>query len=311
MDKYENFRNICKKKIPQIATQINGRKLVIWGASDGGRIVKEVLEDFGFICSGFVDSKAEEKKEFCGLTVHLPSTLNIERQYVIVGVMAFYYGIEELLREKNFTHADYIYIYDNEGYNKEDIEYRGCQIGRYTYGYQSLIKEYPLASKIGRFCSINETARIWNNHSLDCVTTHPILDYRQFYSWDKQEQRTAYLEKYGKHHNNAPFENSLIRDNQPVVIGNDVWIGANVIILPGVHIGDGAVLAAGAVVVKDVGNYEIVGGIPAKRIKLRFAEKMIQMFLEIKWWEWSVDKIEENIGLFYQPEEFCKKFYGK
>ena len=79
-------------------------------------------------------------------------------------------------------------------------------------------------------------------------------------------------------------------------------------ILPGVAIGDGAILAAGAVVTKDVKPYTVVGGVPAKTIKKRFDDEMIETFLKIKWWEWTVDKIEENIELFYQPEVFCEKF---
>ena len=116
------------------------------------------------------------------------------------------------------------------------------------------------------------------------------------------------MEKYGTHGNNCENDKSQIRDNRSVEIGNDVWIGANVIILPGVKIGDGAVLAAGAVVTKDVEPYAIVGGVPAKVSRYRFDQEMIEAFLRIKWWEWSVEKIEENIELFYQPEEFYKVF---
>lgn len=144
---------------------------------------------------------------------------------------------------------------------------------------------------------------------MDCVTTHPMLDYRMFYSYEKQKQRNEYCKKYGKYHDNAPFVNSPIRDNKPIKIGNDVWIGANVIILPGVVIGDGAVLAAGAVVTKDVEPYSVVGGVPAKLIKKRFSDEMIEKFLKIKWWDWTIEEIEENIELFYQPEKFIEKLF--
>lgn len=107
--------------------------------------------------------------------------------------------------------------------------------------------------------------------------------------------------KYGKYHDNAAFENSPLRKNIPVVIGNDVWIGANVSILPGVHIGDGAVLAAGAVVNKDVEPYEIVGGVPAKHIKYRFDAEQRKILLSVKWWEWPHEEIERNIEMFYNP----------
>lgn len=81
------------------------------------------------------------------------------------------------------------------------------------------------------------------------------------------------------------------------IIGNDVWIGANAIILQGVTIGDGAIIAAGAVVTKDVPPYAIVGGVPAKVIKYRFSDEVILKLLQIKWWdkpeEWIIQKLEK------------------
>ena len=103
--------------------------------------------------------------------------------------------------------------------------------------------------------------------------------------------------------------NSNIRNNKAVNIGNDVWIGANVIILPGVTISDGAIIAAGAVVNKDVKPFEIVGGVPAKTIKYRFDEDIINKLLKIKWWNWSLKEIEDNIEFFYDIDGFIRKFY--
>ena len=137
-------------------------------------------------------------------------------------------------------------------------------IGRYTYGYEDLLSEYPLATKIGRYCSINNTARIWNNHSLDAVTTHPFLDHRLFYSRKEKDDRVKYMMKYGKHHENAEFENSTLRDNRPVEIGNDVWIGERVLVMGGVTIGDGAVVAANSVVTSNVPAHSMVSGNPAQ-----------------------------------------------
>lgn len=79
------------------------------------------------------------------------------------------------------------------------------------------------------------------------------------------------------------------------IIGNDVWIGTEAIIMPGVKIGDGAVIGTRSVVTKDVEPYSVVVGNPAKTIKKRFNDKEIKMLLEIKWWEWSVEKINEAL----------------
>lgn len=90
-----------------------------------------------------------------------------------------------------------------------------------------------------------------------------------------------------------------------VCIGNDVWLGANATILSGVTIGDGAVIAAGAVVTKSVPPYAIVGGVPARIIKFRFAPEIISELLRVAWWNWQPQEIKKNIALFYLP---VKKF---
>ena len=80
-----------------------------------------------------------------------------------------------------------------------------------------------------------------------------------------------------------------------IVIGNDVWIGYEAIIMAGVHIGDGAIVAARAVVTKDVAPYTIVGGTPAREIRKRFDVITIKQLMELKWWDWPIDKIRQNI----------------
>lgn len=79
------------------------------------------------------------------------------------------------------------------------------------------------------------------------------------------------------------------------MIGNDVWIGYDAIIMPGVKIGDGAIIGTRAVVTKDIPPYTIVGGVPAKPIRKRFDDKTIEKLLSIKWWNWDKEKIKQNI----------------
>jgi serine acetyltransferase len=88
---------------------------------------------------------------------------------------------------------------------------------------------------------------------------------------------------------------------QTVVIGNDVWIGAQAIIMPGVKIGDGAVIGAGSIVTKDVEPYEIVCGNPARHLRWRLGEREREFMKMLRWWDWSDEKIKENIDLFRAP----------
>lgn len=100
----------------------------------------------------------------------------------------------------------------------------------------------------------------------------------------------------------VPYVGRFVKErnqkHQTVVIGHDVWVGANAVVMPGVRIGNGAVIAATAVVTKDVPDYAIVAGVPAKIIKYRFNEKVIRELLKIRWWNLPRQIIKENINLF-------------
>lgn len=196
--------------------------------------------------------------------------------------------------------------------------YHHCMVGKYTYNYDKLLECEGLCKSLGAFCSINGTARIVPNHPLEMVTMHDFLYASvkglpyDFPSVDDAflEKRKRLCAKYGTHPLNPHLNNfkSPISKNAPCVIGNDVWIGYNVVILPGVTIGDGAVLAANAVVTHDVPPYTIVAGVPARPLKKRFRDEVITKLLEIKWWDWPDEKIIENLEYFYQAEKFVEKF---
>lgn len=105
------------------------------------------------------------------------------------------------------------------------------------------------------------------------------------------------------------WENAMDGKSYPTkgdtVIGNDVWIGYGATIMPGITIGDGAIIASKSVVTKDIEPYTIVGGNPAKRIKKRFSEETITKLLELQWWDWEIEKITNNLTkLTASPEEF-------
>ena len=191
-----------------------------------------------------------------------------------------------------------------------DFFYKHCKIGKRTYGYNWLLMSYSMAENIGRYCNINDTARVVVNHSLDLVSIHAgLLEYNGWGTEKEYRQKRIYIDKYGKHRDNCwKYYDKPTRKNPPVNIGNDVWIGQNVVILPGVTINDGAVCAAGAVVTHDVPPYTIVGGVPAKTIRKRYSDEIIEKLLKIRWWDWPEEKIRENIEYFYQPEVFVEKF---
>lgn len=168
-------------------------------------------------------------------------------------------------------------------------------------GYSSYIgKNCAINANIGKFCSIaNDVTVITGNHpTREFVTTSPLM-----YS-------TASCCKKNFTDRRLFFEEIKYADSEKKVhvnIGNDVWIGAFVRILGGVNIGDGAVIGAGSVVVKDVPPYAIVGGNPAKIIRYRFSEEDIAFLENLKWWDKPDDWLRRNSELFTSVTKLKEK----
>lgn len=144
----------------------------------------------------------------------------------------------------------------------------------------NVLYHYPIHREkliIGKFCSIAcGTKFLFNcaNHTLKSLSTYTFPLFYEEWGLEKSNITTAW-------------------DNKgDIVIGNDVWIGYEAVIMAGVHIGDGAIIAAHAVVTKDVPPYTIVGGVPAKEIRKRFDTDTIKQLQMLKWWDWSINKIQ-------------------
>lgn len=131
---------------------------------------------------------------------------------------------------------------------------------------------------IGKFCMIaSDVTFIMNgaNHLTDAISTYPFAIFGN--GWEGAMEGREY-----------PFKGDTM-------IGNDVWIGYKATIMPGVRIGDGAIIASQSVVTKDVAPYAIVGGNPATEIKKRFSDEEIERLLALRWWDWPPEKITENL----------------
>ncbi len=179
-------------------------------------------------------------------------------------------------------------------YLKNVVDDPNIEIGAFTF-YNDFVRDprdfqrnnvlyhYPINGdrlRIGKFCSIACGAKfLFNsaNHALGSLSTYPFPIFYE--AWD---------------HGMGPAE---AWDNKgDIVVGNDVWIGYEAVILAGVTIGDGAVIGARAVVTKDVPPYTIVGGVPAKPIRRRFSEMDVARLLALKWWDWPIEQIAASLG---------------
>ena len=148
----------------------------------------------------------------------------------------------------------------------------------------NVLYHYPINHDrllIGKFCSIACGAKFLMrsaNHSLASLSTYPFPIFYEEWGLDVRDITAAWTPK------------------GDIVIGNDVWIGYEAVVMAGVTIGDGAVIGARAVVTRDVPPYTIVGGVPAKEIRKRFPDETIGTLLKLRWWDWPEEKIQRYIG---------------
>ena len=179
-------------------------------------------------------------------------------------------------------------------YLKNAVSNPNIRVGSYTiyndfendpkeFEKNNVLYHYPINNDrliIGRFCSIACGAKfIFNsaNHTVSSLSTYPFPLFFEEWELEKKNVTDSW-------------------DNKgDIIIGNDVWIGYEAVIMAGVTIGDGAIIGARAVVTKDVSPYTIVGGIPAKSIRKRYSEETIDLLTELKWWDWPEERIAKNI----------------
>jgi len=174
--------------------------------------------------------------------------------------------LKNVIKNQNIEVGDYTYYDDFE--NVENFE----KNVKYLFDFvgDKLI--------IGKFCMIaSDVTFIMNgaNHLSDAISTFPFAIFG--HDWSDAMEGKSYPSKGN------------------TVIGNDVWIGYGVTIMPGVNIGDGAIIATKSVVTKDIAPYSIVGGNPAQEIRKRFSGEEIEKLLDLQWWDWPIEMITENV----------------
>lgn len=176
----------------------------------------------------------------------------------------------------------------------ENTRVNNCVVESYTYVGRN---SYLANCKIGKYCSIGPgfTCAFGRHPINKFVSTHPF-----FYS--KQYNNKLKSDKFDE------FKYIDSQNKTMASIGNDVWIGTNVIILDGVKVGDGAVIGAGTIVTKDVPPYSIVVGVPGRIIKYRFSDKEIDFLLKKKWWDKEESWIKKNGDFFEDIEQFMRGY---
>lgn len=185
--------------------------------------------------------------------------------------------LSSVITKPNITVGDYT-IYND--FIKDPVDFEN----------NNVLYQYPVNNDkliIGKFCSVACGAKFIftsANHTMRSLSTYTFPIFFEEWGLDMKNLRDAW-------------------DNKgDIVIGNDVWIGYEALILSGVHIGDGAIIGARAVVSKDVPPYTIVGGIPAKELRKRFDAVTVEKLLRLSWWDWPYEKIRLNLPAIMNGE---------
>ena len=179
--------------------------------------------------------------------------------------------LKNVIKDPNIIVGDYTfyndYVNDPTQFGKNNVLYH------YPVNHDKLV--------IGKFCSIACGAKFIftsANHALKSFSTYPFPIFASEWGLDWKNVTDAW-------------------DNKgDIIVGNDVWIGYEAVIMQGVHIGDGAIIGTRAVVTKDVPPYTVVGGVPAKEIRKRFSPETIEVLQQLQWWNWPYEKIQDRLS---------------
>lgn len=182
--------------------------------------------------------------------------------------------IKNIIKNPNIIVGDYTYYDDKDGAEK----FEDHVTHHYDFIGDKLI--------IGKFCAIGKGVEfIMNgaNHQMNAVTTYPFNIMGN--GWEK-----------------VPISLNDLPIKGDSIIGNDVWIGQNVTVMPGIKIGNGAIIGASAVVTKDIPAYHIAGGNPIKIIRKRFDDELIDYLQKLNWWDWTPEKITANLEILLSSD---------
>lgn len=283
MTDYQRIRHAIERYLSE---NTGDKKLIIYPFGEYGMLVKKILNEcFGIHEEYIIDNK---------LARFNPSIKSLDffqgkdtSAYMVLLTNANPCVYKEV-RQMVSVFFDSKNIIDIFPGNEERKKENKC--GKYSYG--SLCNS-KLVDSIGAFSSFAGGVTAVLNHPVTAISTHPFL------YWD--------IPGYGGYFPEV-LHRTQLRPIKKSRIGNDVWLGQNVIITNGANIGNGVIAAAGAVITKDVPDYAVVAGVPARIIRYRYTPEQIRALNEIAWWDWSDEKIRKYYDDFFEDVDvFIKK----
>lgn len=258
-----------------------GKQFVIFPFGEYGMLTKKVLNEcFGIQEEYIIDNKLSEyNKNIKNLDFFRNKDTS---DYIILLANANPNVYEEVRQavDSVFDKKRVIDIFQPE--DRQDALLQKPKCGKYSYG---ALCNNELVESIGAFSSLAHSAAAVVNHPINLLSTHPFL------YWDVPNTDGYFP---------GVMHKKEVRTIKKSRIGNDVWIGHNVTITNGANIGNGVIVAAGSVITKDIPDYAVVAGVPAKILRYRYTPEQISELNKIAWWDWTDEKIRECYNDFFE-----------
>lgn len=303
MDYYVCIRKAIEKQI-----LLKRRKFILFPFGEQGMLAKRILNEvFGiqeeYIIDNYLSQMNPKIKELSYLS-------QIDCSQYIILITSDNEKIYDELRGQVRKYVDDKYIVDiferkqldRNIILRQESQEKNYEVKYGKYSYSDTLKNNLYVESVGAFCSIHDSVDVVPNHAIDYISTHVFLFNGENDNWESHRGESYYfpeIKPKGK-----PYK------NKKVIIGNDVWLGKNVIIANGAKIGNGVIAGAGAVIIKDVPDYAVVVGVPARIIRYRYTQEQIDKLNKIAWWEWPDEKIRKNYDDFFEDIDIFIKKHG-
>lgn len=300
---YSKTRELVELAIEK--AQFGNRGIIIYPFGDIGLLAKNILQyAYNMDPAYLIDNKLSNyNPNICDSRIF--ATLDCTDYVVIIATLRMEIAEELYINVSNYFSKDNIVKYDFDG---GWVFYKNfkTEIGKYSYG--PLCRDHLYIEKIGAFCSFAVGTEVVPNHEMRYISTHPFIydgmQYPEYEFMYKDAPKNEYYFGGGI----QPYKDKISKRKR-ITIGNDVWLGQNVIITNYANIGNGVIAGAGSIITKDVPDYAVVVGKPAKIIRYRYSSEEIKALNKICWWDWADEVIAERYADFYlSGAEFIRKY---
>lgn len=308
MTQNEKFKRICN--VIEKELKIGYHKFAIYPFGENGMFVKDILTNrYGINEVIILDNKLCNFRRDI-LNLDKIQNVDFEGRSMLITIEnpAVYDEVINMFHEK-VKGEHYVQIFSDIRSNRFQMKLKKTVVGKYSGGESIADINYPFIKSIGAFTSIAGGFAVVPNHPMNYISTHPFLyganrsgeaEYEGSFTYDMFSDQRWYF---------PDIEPKGVCYAKRITIGNDVWLGRNVIITNYANIGDGVIAGAGSVITKDIPDYAVVAGVPAKVIKYRFSREQIKALKKIAWWDWEDEKIIKNYDDFFLPIEcFIEKY---